>query len=83
MTIKYIGTRSNNEIGGYCEDKRFAEFSYKEEETEHFMKIVAYLENLGYSVDTGVEGWACVEVENADEYKTLAEDYKKAKKATK
>ena len=83
MTIKYVGTRDNNRVGGYCRNKRFAEFSYRDEEQERFFKIADCLEMQGYEIDTGVANWAIIEVADREEYNEVVERFKEAKRAIK
>lgn len=83
MTIKYVGTRDNNRVGGYCRNKRFAEFSYRDEEQDRFFKIAEYLEMQGYSIDTGVFNWALIEVADREEYNEVAARFKEAKRVIK
>lgn len=80
MTIKYVGTRDNNRVGGYCKNKRFAEFSYKDEEEARFDKIAAYLKKKGFDIDTSVINWACIEVADREEYNEVVECFKEAKR---
>ena len=79
MTIQYIGKRACNRWGG--KEHRIAEFIYEDKEEEKFMKIVEFLKELGYEIDTGVENWAAVEVNDRSEFEQLIRDYKKAKGA--
>ena len=72
MRISYVGNRSFK--------TRLAEFSYKDGEEEKFMEICRQLEELGYKVDTGVANWACIEVEDRQEYEQVARDYLKIKR---
>ena len=83
MTIKYVGTKANNEIGGGCANKRFAEFTYSDKEAARFEKIIENLEMNGYSVDCGIENWAAIEVADKSEYDQVAECYKAAKRVIK
>lgn len=83
MTIKYVGTRDNNRVGGYCRNKRFAEFSYRDEEEERFYKIAAYLKMQGYEIDTGVINWAVIEVADREEYNNVVECFREAKRTIK
>lgn len=63
MTLKYVGERAFN-----C---RLAEFSYEEHEDDRFMRIANALEEEGYKIDTGVEGWAAIKVENRNEFEEV------------
>lgn len=83
MTIRYVGTRDNNRVGGYCRNKRFAEFSYRDEEEERFSKVADYLKMQGYDIDTGVANWAVIEVADREEYNEVVEHFKEAKRGIK
>ena len=83
MTIKYVGERENNRIGGGCKNKRFAEFSYRDEEEVRFEKIISNLEMNGYSAECGVSNWAAIEVADREEYEKVVECYKAAKRVIK
>lgn len=75
MTIKYVGNRQFK--------TRLAEFTYEDHEETRFEKIVEYMRNEGYDIDTGCANWAAIEVDNRDEYEQVVETYKKAKKIIK
>ena len=75
MTINYVGERAWKH--------RLAEFSYRENETERFMKIAESLRETGYDIDTGCEGWAAIRVDDRNEYNQVVEDYRKAKRLIK
>ena len=55
MTINYVGCRAWRESP--------SRISYTEKEECRFLKIANYLRDLGYEIDTGVEGWAAIRVE--------------------
>ena len=75
MTLNYVGERKYNE--------RLAEFSYKENEEERFMKIASALEEYGYKIDTGVEGWAAIVVDDRNEFEEVKKDFQHLRKAIK
>ena len=75
MTINYVGCRAWR--------NRLAEFSYTEKEECRFLKIANHLRDLGYEIDTGVEGWAAIRVDDRDKYNQVVEDYRKAKRLIK
>ena len=68
MTLNYVGKRAF--------EKRLAEFSYEENEAERFMKIANALEEYGYKIDTGVEGWAAIEVDDRSEFEEVKKDFR-------
>lgn len=70
MTLNYVGERAFNE-----RNHRLAEFSYKENEEERFMRIASALEEYGYKIDTGVEGWAAIEVDDMTEFEEIKKDF--------
>ncbi len=75
MTLKYVGKRAF--------DERLAEFNYTEKETERFDRIAEELENEGYKVDSGVEGWAAIKVEDRDEFEEIKKDFQRLRRAIK
>ena len=79
MTLKYIGTRVYNSPNG----ERLAEFSYKPEEEERFYRIIEKLEEYGYKVTTGVEGWASIGVFDRAEFDELRRDFQHIRRTTK
>ena len=83
MTIKYVGKRDNNSVGGYCRNKRFAEFFYRDEEEKRFDKIANYLEMQGYKIDMGVVNCAIIEVADREEYNDVVVCFREAKKVIK
>lgn len=78
MTIKYVGNRASNLRG-----IRMAEFTYAEKEAEKFLRIVDKLKAMGWKVDTGVECWAAIMVEDKAEFDSVKADYKEVKKTIK
>lgn len=77
MTIKYVGNRGNLHHG-----IRMAEFTYTEREAERFLRIVDKLKAMGWKVDTGVECWAAIVVEDRAEFNNVKADYKEIKRTT-
>lgn len=75
MTINYVGSRQFK--------NRLAEFSYEDNEFERFMKIAAYMKELGWNIDTGVYNWAAIAVADRGEYEDVLADYKEAKRLIK
>ena len=75
MTLNYVGNRQNK--------TRLAEFTYTEREEARFLRIVNRLDSLGYEVDTGVLGWAAVEVADRAEYDMLKADFQAARREIK
>lgn len=75
MTLKYVGTRQY--------DHRIAEFSYNEQEYERFMRIAEALEDEGWKIDTGVEFWAVIAVEDRSEFEEVKKDFQRIRKAIK
>ena len=65
MTLKYVGERAF--------DRRLAEFTYDDHEEERFMKIADALQEAGYDIDTGVQNWAAIKVEDRDEFDEVKE----------
>lgn len=82
MTLTYAGNRKlcnyRNQFKG-----RLGEIEYNEHEEQRLLKIADYLREQGWEVDTGVEGWAGIQVEDRSEFDLLMEDYKTAKKIIK
>lgn len=83
MTITYTGNRQTKSLRGNLSGIRLAEISYNENESTLMDRMAKLLEVKGWKVDTGVEGWASVEVLDRDEYNQFVEDYKEAKRCIK
>lgn len=75
MTLKYVGERAF--------DHRLAEFNYEEHEEERFFKIAEELKEEGYNIDTGVEGWAAIRVEDRIEFEEVKRDFQRIRRAIK
>lgn len=75
MTIKYVGSRAF--------DHPIAEFSYTAKEEERFFKIVEALEEEGWKIVAGIEGWAAIAVFDKEEYNEVNKDFQRLKKQTK
>lgn len=75
MTLNYVGNRAFK--------TRLAEFEYSEKEEKRFMKIAGFMKKEGWNIDTGVEGWAAIEVEDREQFNEVMADFKKAKKLIK
>ncbi len=75
MTLKYVGARAF--------EHRLAEFSYEDKEEDRFIKIAEALEEEGYKIDTGVEGWAAIKVEDRDEFEEIKKDFQRLRRAIK
>ena len=78
MTINYKGSYENqfnhNKMG------RLAEINCSEDEQVLFDRMAKLLAIHGWNLDNCVEGYACVEVMDRDEYNEFVEEYKAAKK---
>lgn len=72
MTLKYVGSKAF--------DYPLAEFNYEEEESERFMRIAQALEDEGYKIDTGVQGWAAIRVEDRSEFEEIKRIWKNLKR---
>lgn len=75
MTLKYVGSRAFNH--------RLAEFRYEDHEEERFMKIAEAFEEAGYKIDTGVQNWATIKVDDKDEFDEIKELFKDLKRKIK
>lgn len=75
MKLNYVGNRAF--------EKRLAEFSYEENEAERFMKIADALNEYGYKIDTGVEGWAAIEIDDHSEFEEIKKDFQYLRRITK
>ena len=75
MTLKYVGERAY--------DHRLAEFTYEEHEEERFFKIAEELKEEGYNIDTGVEGWAAIRVEDRNEFEEVKRDFQRIRRSIK
>ena len=76
MTVNYKGT-----------DKEFAyrvaEIGFEEREQKLYSKIEQMMNIKGWKLNQVTDGYALCEVENKEEYKDFAKDYKEVKKSAK
>lgn len=72
MTLKYVGSRAF--------DYPLAEFSYEEHEEDRFMKIAEALKSEGYKIDTGVQGWAAIRLEDYSEFEEVKRIFQKLRR---
>ncbi len=76
MTLKYIGERAMGKS-----EFRIAEFNYNiGEEDERAERIFDALREEGYDVDSGIEGWAAIRIEDKSEFKEIMRIFKKLKR---
>lgn len=75
MTLRYVGERAF--------DRRLAEFNYTEKEEERFDRIAHQLEDEGYKVDSGVEFWAAIEVEDRKEFEEVKRAFQRLRREIK
>ncbi len=75
MTLKYVGSRAYKH--------RLAEFSYEDKEEDRFMKIAEALREEGYEMDTGVEYWAAIKVEDRKEFDEIKKAFQRLRRSIK
>lgn len=77
MNINYVGRSPRYKY-------RIAEFCYDDENNKDYtlaFRIFNFLEKVhGYKVDTSVDGWACIEISDMEEYNDLKSIYLEAKR---
>lgn len=72
MTLKYVGERAFKQ--------RLAEFTYEDREEDRFMRIAEALEEEGYKIDTGVENWAAIVVDDRDEFEEVKKTFQRLRR---